>query len=361
MPDTVGVGMLGYGFMAAAHLSGLGQVPNARVTAIAGPNQQRASAVAADHDVPSVYPDEHALLADPSVDAVVITSPDDQHYAQTMACIEAGKHVFVEKPISLDAMQAREMYMSAMSAGVRTGVGFTLRWNPLIERISAMVQAGELGQLVSVHCQRFNRRLLGDVPVMEWRYDPSRGRSGVLGDLGSHMIDLAQFLAGPITAVAADLNTVRPHALDPETGAEVPLTLDDDAVLSVRFASGAHGTISTSRVGAVDSHLPLGRSSFLINGTEAGVLTDCVLQATINRVGQEPELVDPGLPLDDADHAGILAFFGERMMRGFVDSIRDDRDVPPTLMDGLRTQEVIDCALEAAQTRRWVDVPPTHG
>ena len=104
-----------------------------------------------------------------------------------------------------------------------------------------------------------------------------------------------------------------------------------------------------------------GRSSFLINGTEAGVLTDCVLQATINRVGHEPELVDPGLPLDDADHAGILAFFGERMMRGFVDSIREDRDVPPTLMDGLRTQEVIDCALEAARTRRWIDVPPTHG
>ncbi len=361
MPDPLGVGVLGYGFMAAAHLAGLRAVAGARVVAIAGPNRVRASQVAAAHDVPAVYASADELAADPAVDAVVVASPDDQHYPQTMTAIAAGAHVFVEKPVARTAAQARQMHAAAVQAGLRTGVGFTLRWNPLVERIHAMVQAGELGRVVSVHAQRFNKRLLGQAPpTMEWRYDPARCGSGALGDLGSHMIDLAQHLAGPITEVAADLAAVRTHARDPASGAEVPLTLDDDAVLSVRFASGAHGTISSSRVGMVDSHLPLGRSSFLINGTRAGVLTDGVLHASIHQLGRDPRPLDPGLPLDDADHAGILAFFGERMMRGFVEAVRSGRDVPPTLADGLRAQEVVDAALTAARERRWVEVPAAH-
>ena len=131
----------------------------------------------------------------------------------------------------------------------------------------------------------------------------------------------------------------------------------DDAALIVKFASGAHGTISSSRVGSVDTHLPLGHTRFMINGTEAGLVTDGILHATIHRLGRPPQPVTSGLPLDDADHAGILAFFGERMMRGFLSSIRENREVHPTLTDGLKTQEVVDAAIEAARTRRWINVP----
>ena len=352
----VGIGMLGYGFMARAHLAGLRAVDEARAVAVAGPRPERARPVAEEFGIPAVYLSTEELLADPRVDAVVVASPDDAHYSQVMAAAAAHKHVFVEKPIALDARQAREMTAAVGRAGVRTGVGFTLRWNPLVQRLRQMIDGGEIGDIISVHAQRFNRRLLGDIPPMQWRYDPQRSGSGVLGDLGSHMIDLAQYLAGPITAVAADLATNTKHARDPETDAPVPLTLDDDTVLLVRFASGAHGTIAASRVGTVDSHLPLGRSSFQVNGTSAGFHTDGVLQASLNRLGRPPEPIDPGLPLEDADHAGILAFFGERMMRAFVTAVLEDRDVPPTIADGLRTQEVIDAAIQAGRTRRWVDV-----
>ncbi len=93
----------------------------------------------------------------------------------------------------------------------------------------------------------------------------------------------------------------------------------------------------------------------------AGILTDGVLRAMIHRLGRFAEFVDPGLPLDDADRARTPAYFGERIRLGFVDCIRENREAPPILMDGLRIQQVIDAALEAAGTRRWIDVPPTHG
>ena len=93
-----------------------------------------------------------------------------------------------------------------------------------------------------------------------------------------------------------------------------------------------------------------------ISGACAGIL-----RAMIHRLGRVPRFVDPGLPLDDAGRARILAFVSERMMRGFVNSIRENREAPPILMDGLRIQQIIDSALEAARRRRWLDVAPTHG
>ena len=358
---TVGIGMLGYGFMAEAHMAGLRHVAQAHIAAVAGPRLERAKAVGAKYGAGAAYGSTEALLADPNVEAVVIASTDDAHYPQAMAAAAAGKHVFIEKPIALNARQAREIHAAIRAAGVRSAVGFTLRWNPLVRRLHTMIAAGDLGQILSVHAQRYNKRLLGPEPSMTWRFDPKRSGSGVIGDLGSHMIDLAQYLAGPIVEVSADVATFIKVARHAATGATIPLTLDDDSVLSMRFASGAHGTIATSRVGIVDSHLPLGRSSFQINGTQAGFLTDGILNASIHRLGREPETVDPGLPLDDADHAGILAFFGERMMDAFVRSILEGEDIAPTVVDGLRAQEVIEAALISARTRRWVDVRPVDG
>ena len=86
-----------------------------------------------------------------------------------------------------------------------------------------------------------------------------------------------------------------------------------------------------------------------------------MLRAMIHRLGRVPGFVDPGLPLDAAGRARILAFVSERMMRGFVNSIRENREAPPILMDGLRIQQIIDSALEPARRRRWLDVAPTHG
>ena len=357
-PDgKVGIGFFGYGFITRAHLSGLRHVQGARVLGICGPHADRARAVAAEFSVDFVTSNPEELLGLPGLDGVVVGSPDHTHHELTMAAIRAGKHVFVEKPIATNARHGREMYEAARKAKLRSMVGFTLRANPLIQRVRRMVEEGEMGEIMNAHAERYGGGVLARTPKINWKTDPSKTGTGVIGDLGSHAIDLLHFWVGPITSVAAILDTHIKEGIDPATGKKAPLTLDDEANLLVRFASGASGTVVSNRVGLVDCHKPLGRSSFTLNGSKAGFLTDGILEARLFRLGHDPEVIDPGLPLEEADHAGIIGFFGETMMRNFVTAIREERDVPPTLADGLRAQEVIDAAVRAGRERRWVDVP----
>ena len=357
-PDgKVGLGFFGYGFIAEAHLSGLDHIDEGIALGIFGPNVERAQETGSRHGVDFVTTDPDELLALDGLDGVVVATPDHTHHELTMKAIAAGKHVFVEKPIASNAEQGREMYAGAKSRDLRSMVGFTLRANPLVQRVRAMIDDGEIGDILSVYAERYSGGLLQSSPKKSWKMDPASTSTGVVGDLGSHAIDLVQFWAGPIVRVSSALDTHVREGTDPATGESFPLELDDEANLLVKFASGANGVVITSRVGLVDCHKPLGRSNFTINGSKMGFVTDGIMEAVRHRPGHDPEVMDPGLPLEEADHAGVLAFFGERMMRDFVTSIRDGRDIPPTLADGLRTQEVIDAAVEASRAGAWMDVP----
>ena len=352
----VGLGFFGYGFMSEAHLEGLDFVEDGVALGICGPNLDRARATASRHGVDFITTDPDELLSVEGLDGVVIATPDHTHYDLTMQSINAGRHVFVEKPIASNAAQGREMYAGVRSNNLRSMVGFTLRANPLVQQVRRMIDDGEIGEILNLHAERYNSSMLQGSPKRNWKTDPGSTSAGVVADLGSHAIDLVQFWAGPITRVAASLETHVKEGVD-DSGETFPLELDDEANLLVKFASGANGTVLTSRIGLIDSHKPLGRSNFTIGGTKFAFVTDGVMEAQRHRPGHDPEVVDPNLPLGEADHAGVLAFFGERMMRNFVTSIKEERDIAPTLADGLRTQEVIDTAVEAARRGVWLDVP----
>ena len=229
------------------------------------------------------------------IDAVVICTPDDAHHAQVLAAAAAGKHLFCEKPVAMDLAQASEMVAACERANVRTMTGFLLPYAPIAQELVRRVRDGEFGELISIHTQRYNPRLLGAALTAQWRYDAARSSAGVLSDLGSHMLNFSVLIGGPITHIAASLRTVIKEVPDPATGGAMPLTLDDDVVLALRFASGVHGTIATSRVGHVDSDKPLGRSMIQINGTKAAVVTDGLEHAEVYRYGHPTEAIEPDL------------------------------------------------------------------
>ena len=214
------------------------------------------------------------------------------------------------------------MYAGVRTNNLRSMVGFTLRANPLVQQVRRMIDGGEIAEILNLHAERYNSSMLQGSPKRNWKTDPGSTSAGVVADLGSHAIDLVQFWAGPITRVAASLETHVKEGID-DSGETFPLELDDEANLLVKFASGANGTVLTSRIGLIDSHKPLGRSNFTIGGTKFAFVTDGVMEAQRHRPGHDPEVVDPNLPLEEADHAGVLAFFGERMMRNFVASIKE--------------------------------------
>ncbi|MCA9920681.1 MAG: Gfo/Idh/MocA family oxidoreductase, partial [Anaerolineales bacterium] len=169
-----------------------------QVVALCGRNQERAQAIATKYNIPQVFTDYRALLADGAVDAVVILTPDDEHYAMTMAALDAGLHVLCEKPLARNASHAKSMYERADVQGLRHMTYFTYRWLPHYRYLRDLVAQGVVGRLYHAHfsCMAGN----GRNPAYSWRFDPQRA-SGALGDYGSHLIDLAHYPAGDIAPV----------------------------------------------------------------------------------------------------------------------------------------------------------------
>jgi predicted dehydrogenase len=249
----IGVGIIGTGFMGKAHglayraVAGIFPVRLKPILEIvADINREAGERAGRQLGFKRVTHDWRELVEDPKVEIVSITAPNPVHREMSLAAIKAGKHVHCEKPIAPNAEEAREMTEAAEKAKVVTQVGYNYIKNPLIDLARQMIAAGELGEITGfrgIHAEDYMAD--PDVPY-NWRVDPSGG-SGVIADLGSHIIGMARFLLGPISEVSADLDTIikeRPVAAGAKEKRKV--IVDDIARLIVRFACGCGGTIEAN-------------------------------------------------------------------------------------------------------------------
>jgi predicted dehydrogenase len=364
MPEQVRVGMIGTSWYAdSLHLPSLISHPNAVVTALCGRNETRASELAHKFNIPNVYTDYRALIDANVVDAVVIAVPDDLHYPMTLAAVDAGLHVVCEKPLALNAAHAREMAEKADAAGVKHMTFFTLRWFQHTQFVKELVESGAVGN--STHCQISYVHGNARQPQYRWRLDGERS-NGILGDLGSHLIDLARWLNGDIVRVAAHLanHVQRFH----EDGRPVVPT-NDAALLNVEFANGSQGIIHTSSVvhtggRGMEQHITLygdqgtveadfsfgnfgsgGGSNMAVRTAKApeGLFTDRAIPAHI--WGDVPP--DQNTEVFNRMPAGD---------RYFIDCILHNRPVTPSLWDGVAVQEIMDAAITSHNTGQWVNV-----
>lgn len=263
--DLTGIraGVVGVGFIGAAHVEALRRL-GVQVVGVVGSTPERARAKAAAVGLPPVFDDLAHLLAEGDVDVVHVASPNAAHADQVRQVIAAGKHVVCEKPLALTSADARDLDARARAAGVVNAVCFNLRFYPLVHQMRAMVAAGAIGRPHLVSGAYLQDWLLKDTD-WNWRLVPSEaGELRAIADIGSHWLDLAQFLTGePIVEVMADLATVVPVRRHPPgpvetfatvaSGAELveePMSSDDAAGVLVRFASGARGVVTVSQVSA---------------------------------------------------------------------------------------------------------------
>ena len=238
----IGVGMLGYAFMGKAHANGYKKLSYMawppplmpRLVSIAGRDEQAVSAAAHRYGFERYVTDWRELVADPEVELFDNGGPNNLHAEPTIAAAEAGKHVICEKPLGRDAAESHEIWQRVEAAGVVHMCAFNYRFVPAVRLARQLLEAGDLGEI-----HHFRGRYLqewGATDAEVWRFEKSVAGSGALGDLGTHVIDLARYLVGEITAVSALTATFRP-------GREV-----DDAFESVvAFESGAIGTIEATR------------------------------------------------------------------------------------------------------------------
>jgi predicted dehydrogenase len=355
--DRIRIGIVGSSaYVERVHLPLLIGHPQALITGVCGRHPERTAGFAARHSIPEVYAGIDEMLAADCVDAVVIAAPDDLHYGMTLAALEARKHVLCEKPLALNAAQAREMRDLATAQQLKHMVFFRWRWLRHIERMKKLMVARWIGKPRQVTLRYL--ATYGWQPGYAWRFDEERA-NGVLGDLGSHMIDLALWLFGDVLSVSAHLATTRErHASD---GTRV-LKGNDRAIVIIEFSGGAQGVLqlnAVAQLGTESQELSieaLGDEGFL----------DLRFPRSTGPTLRGGQTGQPPVDIDVADEArgapsydiGLEWAWSRRSVadRLFIDAILADVSPAPTFDDGVRVQEVIDAVLASHSRRRWVPV-----
>lgn len=255
------MGLIGPGFVARHHIDAVRRLGDVDVIAIAGSSQASANAKAQEYKVDRAYGDFRALIADPAIQVVHVTTPNHLHLPVTLAAIAAGKHVISDKPLALNPAEGLILRDAAVAAGIAHVVTFNYRGNPLVQQARLMIAGGDLGKVSFVH-GHYLQDWMTDPNVYSWRSDPTKGgASSALGDIGSHWSDLAEHTSGQrIRSVLADLTTVIPvrysagasaEAFSSDRAAErTPVTVGSEDLASVllRFENGAKGSFSVGQI-----------------------------------------------------------------------------------------------------------------
>ncbi|MGJ3561921.1 Gfo/Idh/MocA family protein [Streptomyces sp. INA 01156] len=288
MVDTLGVAVVGFGWMGRVHTQAYARVPHhypqlalrPELITVAEEVPGRAEEAAERFGFAGATRDWREVAADPRVQAVSITAPNFLHREIGVAMAEAGKHIWIEKPVGLTAEDARAVADAAAAAGVRSAVGFNYRNAPAVEAARTLIASGDIGTVTHARIRLFSDYAAHPESALTWRYERERGGSGVLGDLASHGADLARFLLGDITSLTADTAIFLPERARPAGataghsraagGALGPVENEDYVNCLLRFASGARGVLEACRVSVGEQN----NYGFEVHGTEGAVFWD---------------------------------------------------------------------------------------
>jgi predicted dehydrogenase len=386
--DELGVGIVGFGWMgqvhARAHARLLQHYPQAplrpALVAVADPEPIRQEQAVGAFGFVAVVADYRDLIARDDVDVVSVCGPNFVHREIAVAAAEAGKHVWVEKPAGRDLADTQAIAAAVHAAGVQSAVGFNYRNAPAVEAARELVAAGEIGDVETVDVYLLSDYAANPDAMLTWRFDPALSGTGALGDLSSHGLDLARYVAGQrageIRELVADHATFivdRPEASSAAIsryatatdGPRGPVGNEDQVSALLRFESGARGRLESSRV-AVGEQC---RYGIEVRGTKGAVAWDfrrmqelevCAGQDYLNASWQRV-FVAPGAGELVAFQPGAGTTMGyddlkvieaERLVR----SIAHGKAVGATIDDAVESARLIEAIQLSVAERRWVSV-----
>ncbi|OLD85508.1 MAG: gfo/Idh/MocA family oxidoreductase [Gemmatimonadetes bacterium] len=343
--SDVRIGFIGSGFARRVQLPGLAFVPGAKATAIASGRRANAETVAREFGSAHVFTDGTELARSPDVDLVVVSSTPDSHARYSMAALEAGKHVLCEKPMALDAFEAAQMVTASAQHPDRLAwIDHELRFEPNRRRARELIRSNAIGEVRHIelslkpYLRGDGRPQTSDAP-WNWWFDASRG-GGILGAVGSHLIDLCRFWTGSeIRYVAGLVETFVKQRKD-DTGNLRPVTADDFAGCVLRTRSGAVATITLSTV----AHHGTGHHG-QITGSEGTLVLSGETKLELAKAGgplEDISATDDLWEKINPDNMWARSFV--RLMREMVQVIRGGtpQGEPATFRDGWQVQRVLD-------------------
>lgn len=374
----IGIGMLGYAFMGKAHTNALKKIPYMmypppavpELVAICGRNEDAVAEAARRYGYRKYYTDWRQMLEDDEVQVLDNGAPNNMHHDPAIVAAQAGKHVICEKPLGRTPEESKAMLEAVQKAGVKHMVAFNYRFVPAIRLARDLIASGKLGRIYHYRAVYLQEWIMPHYNMpMIWRLKRETAGSGALGDLGTHIIDLARYLVGEIDSVAAMTRTFIKERPNPD-GSMGTVDVDDAFAAAISFENGALGTLETTRFAA-------GRKNHQvieING-EKGSLTfnlERLNELNVFWVDQEPKETQgfTNVLVSEPYHPWWSNWWPQGHMIGwehtfvhelthFLDCIVNDKDVAPhgaTFEDGYRADCVVAAILESAATKRQVDV-----
>ena len=383
------VAMIGYAFMGAAHSLAWRQAPRAfelpldpQMRVLCGRNGAAAAEAADRLGWAESATDWREVVARDDIDLVDICTPGDSHAEIAIAALEAGKHVLCEKPLANSVAEAELMTEAARKAaarGVRSSVGFSYRRVPALALARQLVADGRLGRVHHVRALYLQDWIVDPNFPLAWRLQKDKAGSGALGDLGAHIIDLAQFVTGEqLTGVSAATETFirqRPLleassglAASGDSGGRMgEVTVDDAAVFFGRTTGGALATFEATRFAT-------GRKNAMrieVNGSKGSLAFDFEYMNELHVYDGTVPAVDAGfrrILVTEPEHPYLSGWWPAGHGLGYehtfthevVDLVRDiaaDRDPSPSFADGLAVQRILAAVEEsAANESRWTPI-----
>ena len=386
---TPGVGLISVGWMGKLHTRAYQALPSVypdlglrpRLVAAADTATDRADYARDVLGYAQATTDYREVLADPDVDVVSICAPTGLHREIGIAAAEAGKHFWIEKPVGRDAAETADVAAAAAKAGVVTSIGYNYRHAPAVEHVRDLIANGDLGRITNVRAVFFSGYASEPKGALSWRFRRDLAGTGALGDLLSHVVDLVQYVVGPIAAVSSLTSTIytqRPilpmgsgtHFAVIEDGELGDVENDDYAATLVRFAGGAVGTLEASRI-IVGPQCGLG---FEIYGTGGSVAWNFErmneLRVCIGRGGPHAGYTTVLANQHFGDYASFQPGPGNSMgyddlkvieAKKFLVAVAGGERRNSTIDDAHHVAEVISAAARSAASGGWQQVATVRG
>jgi predicted dehydrogenase len=347
MTDKLRVGVIGTGFGKTTQLPGFQAREDVDVVAICSGQLAKAQAVAQEFHIPNAYNDYRAMLAKEMLDMVSIVTPPHLHKEMTLAALQAGAHVLCEKPMALDAAEAQAMCDAAHSAQRIGMINHEFRYQPWRTYARQLIDDGYIGK--PYHINIFQLANFRGDPTRLWNWWSNAAQGGgMLGAIGSHMVDAIRYFVGEPAAICGFVDTQIKQRPD---GAELrPVTSDDNSAFLARLTNGATASVHLSAV----TRPTIGEHIRIMGSDGTLVMHDGKLfggKATDTQLNE--------LPIPDTykhKHTGLIGPFTV-LLNDWVNGVRHGAsEVHPSFEDGLKVQRVLDAVRQSSEGAGWVKV-----
>lgn len=373
MSKNINVGLVGAAFMGRAHSNGYLDVahyfdlPRHPVLhTVCDINQEEAKKLAKQYGWLNTESSWEKLITQDNIDLIDICTSNVTHKPIAVAAAKAGKHVICEKPIAMNAHEAKAMYEAAEEAGVRHMTAFNYRRVPAILLAKKLIESGKIGKIYHFNAVYYQDWLVNPQFPFVWRHDVKEGGSGAHGDMNAHTVDLARFLLGEFEAVCAAQETFIQERRKSD-GTFGKVTVDDALFFIAKFRDGAFGNFMATRFAT-------GRKNYLrleIFGSEGALIFNLERLNELEFFSRNDDPDSQGfrnIVVTESSHPFLNMWWPPGHIIGwehtFIHEIGDfllaiDRGetAGADFYDGYRCQQVLDAAWESSINNKWIQIP----